>query len=177
MMTSISAFLEAQPKWWLVAVGILVVIAFWSNATGNWNSQVQVIVIGGVCVLVLASMGEKEKEPISINEAIRAGERFVREKQIENAVETGTLVPIPQAKIVKHNGIPNEYAVGIRLLSGENPVHVIGINPYKNKKGDIVITSWSVKPDWTTDDRPNVEIITPPDVVTLLNMEKEMGLR
>lgn len=173
----VTDFIQKQPRWWLAALGVLVIVAFYLISTDNWTGEMQLLILGGGAILAMMTLGDTEQQMITLEEAMVESYEFIRDQQVKNVVPSGTLKPITEGKLQYYDGEPKHYHIGIKLVAGGRPVYVVTIDAFKTRGQKPKVLSWTKKSRWDIEDRPNVEIIRPPDVVSLIEAMKRLGVR
>jgi len=162
----IQKIIKSIPDRMMLALVAIIVIAFLFHASGNWNRQIQSFFILAFIVVILLSIKE-QGSIIDLDEAKKIAVNYARKKLKEGVLEPTTIIEEIDGTLRERNGKPWYYEVAVKTNDMIKPYLVMSIMPRSGK----VISSMRLR-SWSAREAPNVEILSPPDLVSWLKLKR-----
>ena len=110
------------------------------------------------------------EELITLDEAKQIGTKYVRSKIKEGIIEPGTVIECFDGTLRLKDGKPWIYEVAVRTGDPASPYYVVKILPFRQ---NCKVVGAKKAKYWSAEQAPDIEYITPPDVITWLKLKKE----
>jgi len=134
------------------------------------DSLIYIFVAVTIGVILLGT--DSTKNVISIEKAYEIAYRFAKMKQNRGDFPQGNLEILMDGSLRKDlDGKPFSFDVCVKVhnLEDKRPYKVFSLNPFTGAIEQIVS-----KPHWSAEESPNVKIIRPPDILTYLELKRNI---
>lgn len=167
----ISETVSNIPKPILIFGTLLVILLSYSYWSGQLTTQLQIVIFGMLFLMILLGL-KTGKKIIDLDEAKRIALRYVKSKKSLGIIKRGSIKEGVEGTLRFRQGIPWYYEVCITTDNPSKTHYVVTVEPNSGK-----VLSSTERDSWKTSESPNVEIVTPPDIIHWMKMKRELEKR
>lgn len=165
----ISDTISGIPKSILTFGTLLIILLSYSYWAGELTRELQIIIFGLLGLMIVLGIRSDSRKIISLDDAKLIGSNYIKSKTGLGILADGELKEGLEGTLRYRQGVPWYYDVSIIATNPSRTNYIVSIDPYSGK-----VISSTEKDSWKVEESPNVEIVTPPDIISWMKQKRSI---
>ena len=150
----------------IAVIAIFLIYVYYNDISPNKQTTIFFVIAAAFIAFLLLRTDEKKK--ITMREAIKISDQWIKEQKEAGIMEIGTIQKMPQCCLYREKGEPVSYWIGYEIISGAKKKYVVVVDCFG---GDII--RFKEVSDWNIEEQKDIELIVLPEAVAGIKLISE----